>query len=149
MINSQQAASDRRRHRRMPVKLVGRYMLPDKREYPCETIDISPDGLLLNAGICPYRGQRIIAYLEALGRVEGVVIRVVRSGFAMNIMATSRRREKLFSSLTWIGNSQEVGTTNQWRSERIIPARSLSMLTLANRTPIPALIEDFSTTGRG
>lgn len=35
-------ASDLRRHQRVKVSLLGRYMLSDRREYPCQTVDMSP-----------------------------------------------------------------------------------------------------------
>ncbi len=40
---------ERRRHRRMPVLLAGRYMLPDRSEHKCHTIDISPGACISNA----------------------------------------------------------------------------------------------------
>ncbi|MFZ0374829.1 MAG: PilZ domain-containing protein, partial [Xanthobacteraceae bacterium] len=35
---------DRRRHQRVKVNLLGRYMLPDRREFPCQVINMSPGG---------------------------------------------------------------------------------------------------------
>lgn len=144
---STHVGSDRRRHRRLPVKLSGRYMLPDRSEHACVSIDISPGGLLLKAGLCPYRGQRVVVYLQELGRIEGVVTRVVRGGFAMTIMATSRKREKFVSSLTWLGNCGELDMADHRRSARIIPARPGTVLTLSDGSSHAASIDDFSTTG--
>ena len=39
--------SDLRRHQRVKVALLGRYMLSDRQEYPCQTIDVSPGGALV------------------------------------------------------------------------------------------------------
>ncbi|RZK89277.1 MAG: PilZ domain-containing protein, partial [Methylobacterium sp.] len=44
-------ASDLRRHQRVPVSLLGRYMLSDRREYPCQTVDMSPGGVRLTCAV--------------------------------------------------------------------------------------------------
>jgi hypothetical protein len=36
------AAEERRRFQRVKVHLLGRYMLPDRREFPCQIINMSP-----------------------------------------------------------------------------------------------------------
>jgi hypothetical protein len=33
---------DRRRHQRVSVSLLGRFMLEDLREFPCQTLNLSP-----------------------------------------------------------------------------------------------------------
>jgi hypothetical protein len=43
------AAEERRRFQRVKVHLLGRYMLPDRREFPCQIINMSPGGLALLA----------------------------------------------------------------------------------------------------
>ena len=54
---------ERRRHQRVKVVLPGRYMLEDRREYPCRTVDISPGGVAF-AGLAKGRiGERVVAYL--------------------------------------------------------------------------------------
>ncbi|MBN8964736.1 MAG: PilZ domain-containing protein, partial [Rhizobiales bacterium] len=40
-------AQERRRHQRVRVNLLGRYMLVDRREYPCQVINMSPGGMAL------------------------------------------------------------------------------------------------------
>ena len=39
-------AADNRRYQRVKVDLLGRYMLEDRREFPCQVIDMSPGGWL-------------------------------------------------------------------------------------------------------
>ena len=38
-------AEERRRHQRVKVNLLGRYMLADRREFPCQVINMSPGGM--------------------------------------------------------------------------------------------------------
>jgi PilZ domain-containing protein len=44
-------AQERRRHQRVRVNLLGRYMLADRREFPCQVINMSPGGMALIAPI--------------------------------------------------------------------------------------------------
>jgi c-di-GMP-binding flagellar brake protein YcgR len=44
-------AEERRRHQRVKVSLLGRYMLADRREYPCQITDMSPGGMALIAPV--------------------------------------------------------------------------------------------------
>src|SRR5438309_11007021 len=83
---------ERRRFQRVRVTLLGRYMLPDRREFPCQVADMSPGGMALNALVAGQIGERVIAYVDHVGRLEGVVARHFHNGFAMTIAATPRKR---------------------------------------------------------
>ncbi len=64
-------SQERRRHQRVRVNLLGRYMLADRREFPCQVINMSPGGMALIAPISGNVGERVIAYVDHLGRLEG------------------------------------------------------------------------------
>ena len=83
----------------MKVHLLGRYMLPDRREFPCQIINMSPGGLALLAPGIGNVGDRVIAYLDHIGRVEGKITRIIDNGFAMTVGATARKRDKLAAQL--------------------------------------------------
>ena len=93
---------DRRRHERFPLTLTGRYMLPDGAEYPCESSDVAVGGLSIK-GPRPGRvGERVVCYLEGIGRLDGVVVRRTRDWFALEVRATSRKLERLGERLEWL-----------------------------------------------
>ena len=46
-------AEERRRFQRVKVNLLGRYMLPDKREFPCQVTNMSPGGMALSPPSSP------------------------------------------------------------------------------------------------
>src|SRR6202158_4529458 len=98
------AAEERRRFQRVRVHLLGRYMLPDRREFPCQIINMSPGGLALLAPGIGNVGDRVIAYLDHIGRVEGKITRIIDNGFAMSIGATARKRDKLAAQLAWLAH---------------------------------------------
>jgi len=98
------SAEERRHFRRVNIPLLGRYMLPDGREFPCQSINMSAGGLaLLGPGIGNV-GDYVIVYLDHIGRVEGRIIRIIDNGFAMTVGATARKRDKLAAQLAWLAN---------------------------------------------
>src|ERR1700676_3674792 len=93
-------SEERRRFQRVRVDLLGRYMLPDRREFPCQVMNMSPGGMALIAPVAGEPGERVIAYVDHLGRLEGHIARLLQNGFAMTISATPRKRDKLAAQLT-------------------------------------------------
>src|SRR6201747_2076328 len=114
-------AEERRRHQRVRVNLLGRYMLPDRREYPCQVSNMSPGGMALIAPVAANPGERVIAYVDHVGRLEGVVARHFQNGFAMTISATPRKRDKLAAQLPWLANRHILGLPEDRRHGRITP----------------------------
>jgi hypothetical protein len=131
----------------MKVVLLGRYMLPNRMEYPCQTIDISPGGVHLAAPAKAKPGERVIVYLEHLGRIEGACVRTTAEGFAMTITATSRKREKFTAQLTWLANREELGLPEDRRHERIVPRNPRSTLVLDDGAEHIVRIIDISLSG--
>src|SRR5688572_21125218 len=72
---------DRRKHRRVEVSVHGRFMRAEKLEYACEVINMSAGGMAVRAPVTCEIGERIVAYLDNLGRIEGVVVREIDGGF--------------------------------------------------------------------
>jgi hypothetical protein len=138
---------ERRRHSRVKVVLLGRYMLPNRMEYPCQSVDMSVGGLLLTAPVKGKVGDRVIVYLEQIGRVEGDIARVTEDGFAMTVFATSRKREKLAAQLVWLANKNILNLPEDRRHERIQPRQSRVLLTLADGTQHPVKLLDMSLSG--
>src|SRR6202041_1863846 len=123
---------DRRRHQRVKVNLLGRYMLADRREFPCQVVNMSPGGMALIAPVTAAQGEPIIAYVDHLGRLEGHVARIFQNGFAMTIGATARKRDKLAAQLTWLANRNILGLPEDRRHGGLLPLRPITRLTLPN-----------------
>lgn len=138
---------ERRRFSRVDISLLGRLMLSDRREYPCRTIDLSPGGGLVAAPVHGKTGERVVLYLEHIGRVEGQVTRQTPEGFAFSIAAASRKRVKIASQLTWLANRQVLGLPEDRRHERIAPRSSANVLKLDNGREYGVRIIDVSMSG--
>src|SRR6201995_3624919 len=141
------AAEERRRFQRVRVHLLGRYMLPDRREFPCQVINMSPGGLALLAPGIGAVGDRVIAYLDHIGRVEGKITRIIDNGFAMTIGATARKRDKLAAQLTWLANRDILNLPEDRRHDRIVPRNPIAVLTLEDGTKMTCRIIDMSLSG--
>jgi PilZ domain len=138
---------ERRRHQRVKVVLPGRYMLEDRREYPCQTIDISPGGVAFAGAAKGGVGERVVAYLNQIGRVEGTVSRHFDEGFAIQMKLPVIKREKLADQLTWLANRQALGMAEDRRHERIPPRFSHTTLKLPNGQEFLARLVDVSISG--
>ncbi len=140
-------AEERRRHQRVRVNLLGRYMLADRREFPCQVTDMSPGGMALIAPIAGQPGERVIAYVDHLGRLEGVIARLFQNGFAMTVVATKLRRDKLAAQLTWLANRHLLTSLDDRRHGRITPRNPAGRLILPNGINIACRVIDISQSG--
>jgi hypothetical protein len=140
-------SEERRRHQRVRVDLLGRLMLENRQEYPCQIVDMSPGGMALIAQTPGQLGERVIAYVDHLGRLEGKITRQFEGGFAMSIGATPRKRDKLAAQLTWLANRQILNLPEDRRHGRIIPRNPMARLILPNGTNVACRVIDMSLSG--
>jgi hypothetical protein len=147
-IPSVRALSDeRRRFQRVRVNLLGRYMLADRREFPCQVVNMSPGGMAIIAPVAGAPGERIIAYVDHLGRLEGHIARTFQNGFAMTFAATARKRDKLAAQLTWLANRHILGLPEDRRHGRVVPRNPSGRLIMPNGLNITCRIIDVSQSG--
>lgn len=140
------ATSERRTIPRVDISLSGRYMLPDKSEFTCTTMNATPHGIEI---LCPVRGevgQRIICYIDDIGRVEGEIARHTPVGMAFVIYATDHKRAKLASTIDWLSKRNFGAVTDSRRDARIAPKRKLVTVTTGTDQFIGSLV-DVSLSG--
>jgi hypothetical protein len=140
-------AEERRRFQRVKVNLLGRYMLENRQEYPCQVINMSPGGMAMIAPVVGKPGERVIAYVDHLGRLEGKVARTIENGFAMTIAASMRKRDKLAAQLTWIANRHILNLPEDRRHGRFIPNNPMARVILPNGNNISVRVIDMSQSG--
>jgi hypothetical protein len=140
-------SEERRRHQRVKVNLLGRYMLADRREFPCQVVNMSPGGIAIVAPVSGNPGERVIAYVDHLGRLEGKIARLLDTGFAMTVEATLRKRDKLAAQLTWLANRHILNLPEDRRHGRFIPRKTTARLILPNGNNIGCRIIDLSESG--
>ena len=144
---TEQKPAERRRFQRVAVNLLGRFMLPDYREYPCQVIDMSPGGAALITPVTGNVGDRVVAYIDHIGRVEGQIARKISGGFAMTVNAPARKRDKLAAQLTYLANRDILNLPEDRRHDRVVPANPMSTLTLDDGREYRCKIIDMSLSG--
>jgi hypothetical protein len=98
--------AEHRRDQRLKVTLRGRYMLADGREYPCRTVDISAGGVAIVGAIRGKIGERVIVYLDRVGRIEGTIVRHFDGCFAIALRASPLKRQALAAEIARLVKEQ-------------------------------------------
>lgn len=140
-------SDERRRFQRVRVNLLGRYMLQDRREFPCQVVNMSPGGMAIIAPMTGREGERVVAYIDHVGRLEGKIARLFQNGFAMTIAATQRKRDKLAAQLTWLANRHILNLPEDRRHGRITPRNPMTRLVMPNGVNLTCRIIDLSLSG--
>jgi len=134
-------------YQRVKINLFDRYMLEDRREFPCQTIEISPADISLSAPVRGSLGDKIVIYLDQLGRLEGTITHSTDKGFIVRTKHQTHKIDRIADKLTWLANRQALGMPEDRRHERIIPTHKRSKLTLLDGTELPMKIIDISLSG--
>lgn len=140
---------DRRSYKRYTIPLLGRFMRANRQEYPCKLNDISLGGLSMMSPVPVESDERIVAYFDHIGGLEGTVVRQFEGGFAIALTATRHKREKLAAQIMWLINRHELKGAEERRHERVAVANamSLSQLRLAEGLTIQTRVLDISLSG--
>jgi hypothetical protein len=135
------------RFQRVQVSVLGRYMLADRREFPCQIIEMSPGDAMVIAPVSGTVGEKVIIYLDHLGRVEGTIRALVDGGFHMDVVASPRRRDKMAAQLTWLANKDILNLPEDRRHERVVPDIRHSSIVLEDGRRYNCKITDISLSG--
>ncbi|MFN7026667.1 MAG: PilZ domain-containing protein [Pseudorhizobium sp.] len=144
---AQNPATAARAFQRVSVNLSGRLMLADYEEYPCTALEMSPGEVEFECMARPRINERVIAYMDNLGRLEGTVTELSSSGFTMILQATERKREKLAAQLTWLANKHELGLPEDRRHDRLTPRQINTEITLEDGRRYACRLMDLSLSG--
>jgi hypothetical protein len=129
------------------VQLYGRFMLADRTEHVCQIDEMSPGDVVITTNVMANNGERIIAYIDHIGRVEGTVERVVNGGFLLALAASDRKKNKIAAQLTWLANKHELDMPEDRRHQRIAPRNPITTLSMADGRQYPCRILDLSISG--
>lgn len=139
---------------RVIVRIPGRYSLADLRDargerrvFPCRAVYLSPDEIGLAGPVSGKIGERVIAHVDHLGKLEGPITRLIKGGFMMSVTANREKRGELVAKIEWLENFKNHDTPNRRAASRIVPANAYSRLTFADGSVETCLVRDFSVTG--
>ena len=141
------ARAEPNKFQRVKVSVLGRYMLADRREFPCQILEMSPGDALVIAPVTGEAGEKVIAYVDLVGRIEGTVQASVEGGFLMDISASPRKRDKMAAQLTWLANKDVLNLPEDRRHERVVPDIRHSTVVLDDGRRYNCKIIDISLSG--
>jgi hypothetical protein len=139
--------AENHKFQRVKVSVLGRYMLADRREFPCQIIEMSPGDAMVIAPVTGVVGEKVIAYVDHVGRIEGVLESSMDGGFVMSIEASPRKRDKLAAQLTWLANKDVLNLPEDRRHERVVPDIRHSTVVLDDGRRYNCKIIDISLSG--
>jgi hypothetical protein len=147
MKETESGSRERRLDPRVELTLPGRYMLQDGREYPCWVKDISPTGVAMQGLKRGDIGHRIVAYIDQIGRIEGVVARHFDRHFAVKLSATELKRTKIAQKIAWIRANQMSGVADNRLRERVSCSKWKTTLRTPDGREHFAAVIDVATPG--
>ncbi|MFT3727033.1 MAG: PilZ domain-containing protein [Terricaulis sp.] len=138
---------ERRRFYRAPLVIDGRMLDSAGTEYDCRTADISPGDVRIASAVRqPPVGERVVVYLEGLGRVTGRVARTCGEGeVAIIFDFSAHKREKLTEQLM-VAINKDLGVAMPAHTISKAPANA-AQVELENGESYGCEILDFSLSG--
>ncbi len=117
MAETSRRPEDQRKHPRIKTNLRGRYMLADRREFPCTIIDVAVGGIAVAGPQSGEIGETVVVYMDQLGRVEGEIVRRLEGGFALQLTITTRATDKFARRLEELQAGDRLKNVRERRGE--------------------------------
>ncbi|HNR78053.1 MAG TPA: PilZ domain-containing protein [Parvularculaceae bacterium] len=136
---------ERRRHRRVDLTLKARVLKGDGEEEPCLVINISAGGALLKAVNPPQAGEKVVVYIDTVGRHEGLVIRSSKHHFAVDYRGRRAKSKRAADQITYAVNNPHMRLER--RQNPRIGTEEPTVLTLENGESFACEMLDISLTG--
>jgi hypothetical protein len=95
----------------------------------------------------PDPGERVVAYFDHIGGLEGTVVRTTQDGFAFVFKVTEHKREKLAAQIMWLANRDDFPDEMGRRHERVGTGGRRTTLKLEEGVIIDVELLDLSASG--
>jgi hypothetical protein len=139
---------------RVLANIPGRYSLAnlrnsqgERRVFACRAVNISSRAIALAAPVKGKVGDRVIAHIDRLGKLEGPIDRLLDRGFIMSIAASPEERERLAAKIRWLENNKNHDVQDRRGDKRLVPANPNSKLILPDGRVENCLVLDVSVSG--
>lgn len=136
------------------VRIPGRFSLAnrrdakgDRRQFACRAINVSQTNMMLATPVNGAIGERVIAYFQEFGKVQGSIVRVLAGGFIFRIAASNEERVRLLRKLIWIEQNKNYDVPDIRTHPRIIPEEPLSTLIFPDGSMMGCFVIDMSASG--
>ena len=109
---------DRRKHRRILHEAKAKCLWNNGREFEATTVDLSGGGVSLKTEEEFEIGDRLVMYIDGVGRLSGKAVRKTPYGCVVGVTLVPMKREKVIDLLTWIANKDALGLEDERKYER-------------------------------
>lgn len=127
--------------------IFGRFMLPDMSEHACQVSQLTAEGAVFITTIVPETDSQIVAYIDEIGRVEGISGEVVPGGFRIAFSHTGQRKQRFASRLSGRSSKNRTVGTDLRRHARQLPQDNQSFVALPDGRVYPCEVIDISLSG--
>ena len=145
---------ERRHDVRIIVNIPGRFSLSDRRDargerrvFACRAVNLSACAVALASPVNAKVGERVLAHIDHLGKLEGAVVRGLERGFVMSISASAEERDKLADTIEWLEKHKNHDVADSRADERMVPTNPYSRIILPNGSRETCLVLDLSVSG--
>jgi hypothetical protein len=119
----------------------------NRRQYACRAVNISQSYVVLATPISGPVGERVIAYFQEFGKIQGPILRVMNGGFAIRIAASNAERSRLLRKLIWFEQNKKYQVPDVRAHKRIVPEDPISTLIFSDGSMVSCFVIDMSITG--
>ncbi len=145
---------ERRDDVRIMARIPGNFSLADRwdtygdrRVFPCRAVNLSPHWIALTSPVRVKVGERVIAQIDHLGKLEGAVISVLEHGFMMSITTSNDNRDSIAAKLEWLEKHKNHDASDRRAAPRELPADLYSDLILPDGSRETCRVLDISISG--
>ncbi len=143
-----------RRDSRIIVNIPAQFALSDRRNrrgerrvFRCRAVYLSARAVGFVSPVKVKVGERVLAHIERLGKVEGAVGCLLEGGFVMNILASPKECDKLVDKIEWLEKHKNHDVPDRRADVRSVPTDLYSRVTLPDGSNETCLVLNVSASG--
>jgi hypothetical protein len=110
-------------------------------------VSLSTRTVALTSPVRVAKGDKVVACIDQLGKLEGEVCSLLASGFVMSITATDEDREKLWRKIEWLEQHKNLDVSDKRNKPRFVPKNPHSKMISSDGRVERCKILDISATG--
>jgi hypothetical protein len=136
------------------VSIAGQFSLSDRRNrrgerrvFQCRAVYLSTHAVGFVSPVGVKVGERIIAHIERLGRLEGIVQRVLERGFLMSISASAQECDRLADKIEWLEKHKNHDVAERRADLRMTPGDMYSRVVLPDGNSETCQVLNISASG--
>jgi hypothetical protein len=145
---------EQRRDSRIVVNIAAQFSLSDRRNgrgerrvFQCRAVYLSARAVGFVSAVTVKVGERVIAHIDPLGRIEGAVTCLLEGGFVMGIAAGERASAKLVDKIDWLEKHKNHDVADRRGDTRSVPTDLYSRVTLPDGSAETCAVIDISASG--